>query len=187
MEYKNFSKCIACRTKINLGNYSGEFETTNLLNTLLFALVYPIEHRRDMHIKPRKFAEYLRSQDIVDCCGNEFNDDDILRYLRNAIAHQNIYVSNDAYGKKIESIRLHAQNLPNKPACKNPCDSPNCYPRRYNENDYGAICVFLFSPNQLRDITEMMLNYILETLDESSCESCPYRDKFFIRNRKDSK
>ena len=78
MEYKNFSKCIACRTKINLDYYSGKFETTNLLNTLLFALVYPIEHRKDMHIKPRKFAEYLRSQNIVDCCGNEFNDDDIL-------------------------------------------------------------------------------------------------------------
>lgn len=181
-EYKNFSRCVICRSKKTLNDYNGDFEVTMLLNTLYMVVMYPLEKRKDLHIKGKNIAKYLEAQNVLDTCGNEYKTDDIIRYLRNGLAHFNIKVTSDrGVMGQISDIKISAKNLKVKPKCQNPCETLQCQPQQYQEKD-GAICIFNFNVKLLRDFTNYMIDAVLKALADDVCKGCPYQE-----NNKDEK
>ena len=55
-EYKDFSRCVICRSKQNLHNSTGGYEVTMLLNTLYLAVMHPIERRSRINIEPEPIS-----------------------------------------------------------------------------------------------------------------------------------
>lgn len=180
-EYKSFSRCVVCRSKKNLDAYRGDFEITMLLNTLYLAVMYPLEKRDCLHMKAKKIARYLQEHGIVSTCGNEFQSDDMIRYLRNGLAHFNIEVNSDAaQDKQIRNIKIWAQNLKPKPRCKNPCERPQCIPHQYCEKKddvNNAICEFTFTIESLKAFTDFIIENVLNTLEDDVCYNCQYREE----------
>lgn len=176
-EYRDFKRCIICRSCINLSHYCGEFEETLLINTLYMAVMFPIEKRSEYHIPMAKeVAKYLEGNGNVDLHGNQFSSDDIIRWLRNALAHYNIRVE---YARnKISSIRLWAINRESKTICKQPpCKEPKCIPPQYKE-DHGEICTFTFTMAELREFTYFVVGRALNRLPDDICLNCNYNHLF---------
>lgn len=172
--YYDFSKCVICRTKKNFENYKGDFEVTMMLNTLYMSLMYILEKRDNLHFKISKIIPFLKEKQIVDIHNNNFVNDDIARCLRNALAHFNIEITNDPYGKRIEQIRLWSKNLPANAKCKGPCSNPKCIPNQYNSDKSGGICTFTFTTAQLKEYVEMVTNMALNE-ECAFCETCKFR------------
>ena len=170
-EYKDFSRCIICRSKTNLDNYHGEFEVTMLLNTLYMTVMYPIEKRREIHAKSSEISKWLTDHGIVDNCGNQHNCDDIVRYLRNGLAHYNISVTGDP----IKDIRIEAKNLPVRAACKEPCTATKCIPTPLKEVN-RSICTFNFTIKTLKEFTEFLIEHSLQQIPDDICNQCPYKE-----------
>lgn len=92
------------------------------------------------------------------------------------MAHFNIEVDSSGIpNEQISDIKIWAKNLGSKVQCTTPCESPKCLPHKYLEKD-GAICVFNFTVESLRSFTNFMINMVLETLEDSMCANCPYRE-----------
>lgn len=174
--YYDFSKCIICRSKMIFESYNGDFEVTALLNRLYLSLMQVIEKRKKLDFSPKELVSYLKKEKIVDVHGNEFNDDDIARYLRNALAHYNIEVTDDPYWQKIEQIRLWGINIEDYIKCKEPCSNPKCKPKQYkfDENDkHKAICTFTFTVPQLQKCVDVVTDKMLNN-NEDICKNCKY-------------
>lgn len=174
--YYDFSRCAICRSRDNLKNYSGDFEVTMLLNTLYLSLMFTLEKRKMLNIKTTKVIPFLKENGIVDDHNNGFTNDDIARYLRNALAHFHIEVAPDPYNKRIEQIKLWGQNEPNKPRCEEPCTQPRCLPDQYNTNAQGEICSFTFSIDQLRQFVDLVTD-VANIKDCAFCSMCQHNAK----------
>lgn len=175
-EYQNFSRCVICRSKKNLECYEGNFEITMLLDTLYLAVMYPLEKRKDLHIKAKRISNYLCENEIVNTCGNKFTTDDIARYLRNGLAHFNVEVNSGAtLDKQIRNIKIWAENVKKQPKCEPPCETPKCLPVQYKEEN-GAICVFSFTIDSLKAFTDFLIKEVMQTLDDNVCHGCPYQE-----------
>lgn len=176
--YKDFNRCLICRSAQNLKNYRGQFEVTMLLNTLYIAVLHPIEKRDALHIKAKPISKWLHENGVVKTHGNEFYPDDIVRYLRNGLAHLNIEVENNVQNseKIIGSIKINAKNQPSKSLCKVRCSDPKCLPKQYLEEG-GSICTFAFSINQLKEFTDFVIKFALEVLPNEICKDCPYKSE----------
>lgn len=172
--YYDFSRCAVCRSKENLINYHGKYEVTMLLNTLYLSLMFVLEKRQMLNFKTTKAIPFLKDNNIVDTHNNRFSNDDIARYLRNALAHFNIYVAPDPYDKRIELIKLWGQNEPDKPHCKEPCAQLRCLPQQYNANTEGEICSFTFSVEQLRQFVDLVTDAV--NIDNCAfCSMCQHK------------
>lgn len=174
--YENFSRCVICRSKKNLNDYNGLFEVTALLNTLYLAVMYPIERRAEIHVSGKKLGDFLRKNNIVYTCGNEFTQDDLIRYLRNGLAHFNVEVTPSKKENNIDRIEIYAKNLAPTRWCIESCTC-TCskrFPRSYNESN-GKICIFTFSVEKLKEFTNYVITSALEAIPDSVCNSCPYR------------
>ncbi len=175
-EYRVFERCIVCRSLFNLEHYQGEFKETLLINTLYTTVMFPIETRQKHGMaKSKKIANYLKSHNLVDYHGNEFSSDDVVRYLRNALAHYNIKV--ESYNKKVSSVKLWGVNAPDKTLCKAAvaCENPKCRPKQYKVNSYGEICTFTFTVDQLYDFTHFVIEQALSLIPDNVCNDCNYR------------
>ena len=174
-EYRNFERCVLCRTKINLRNYVGQFEETMLINSLYIALMYPIEKRRDFHLKSKKVVNYLDDIKAIDRQGNSFTSDDIVRYLRNSLAHYTVAVESD--NKVISKVKLWGINQPSKASCDSPCENQRCLPKQYESNSNGEICTFIFSIKDLREFTYFILSEALSAIPSTKCAGCAHIDE----------
>lgn len=177
-EYREFKRCVICRTRQNLKNYFGYFEETMLLNSLYMAVMFPLETRQRNHaVKSGTIVRYLREHNIVDDHGNDFDTDTIIRCLRNALAHYNLQV--ESSGNQISRIKLWSINRPYKTLCKteDACKEPRCYPMQYKTDDEGAICTFELTMKQLRDFTDMVMDHAMERMAEDKCNGCPYEER----------
>ena len=173
-EYYDFSRCVVCRTKRNLENYCGEFEVTMLINSLYLSLMYAIENRKDMGFRAKDICKFLDENNIVDKHGNSFNSDDILRYLRNSLAHFNI--KTDSLNGSISEIKFWGRNQEEKTICKEPCDNPQCIPKQFSSNENGEICTFIFSIEKLKEFTGFVMKYILKKSTSEVCAKCRYNN-----------
>lgn len=174
--YKDFSKCVVCRSMQNLRDYNGEFEVTMLLNTLYLSVMQPIEKRANLHIKATKIAEWLKEKEIVNKIDNDFSPDDLVRMLRNGLAHFNIEVNGNANTEgQISNIIISAKAASEKPHCKNPCQEKKCIPTGLNRDADNNICKFSFTLEQLREFTKHTIEYALHTLPDV-CEDCTYKE-----------
>jgi len=122
-------------------------------------------------VKSSHFTKWLEENGIVDKHGNDYNLDDVVRYLRNGLAHFNIKVNGDE--GKIENVRITAKNLKERPICKQPCDNPRCVPRQFTKNN-GSICTFSFSVDQLVRFMKLVINDSLMDHEIMRCEDCPH-------------
>lgn len=181
MEYKDFRYCPICRTVKNLHDYSGEFEITNLVVSLYFTVMRPIEKRgteQSVHIKSRHVVRYLEEQGILCKCGNEFSNDDIVRCLRNGLAHSHLKInSNASEENKIDRVLIWAINSTLEDA------------EQYNEVDIeGAkgICKFEFKisedKNQLKEFAEFMFAEAQKKIPDGLCRDCQYREELLNVN-----
>lgn len=174
-EYRDFSRCIICRSRKNLEDYSGDFEVTMLLNTLYIAVMYPFEKRSDLHLKSKKIIPKLENIWHVKCFDNSFSTDDKIRYFRNALAHYSMEVAKEPCGEKIETIRLWGINAQKKSRRKEQCDNPRSISKKYNTGDNGHIIEYTFSVDELRKFTDEVLNYMLDdVLPDDICKNCKY-------------
>lgn len=176
-EYRNFERCVICRSYKNIKDYHGDFEETMLINTLYMTVMFPIEFRQKGMIKAKQIVEYLNNKGVIETYGNAFNSDDIVRCLRNALAHFNVMV--ESYNGKVTYIRLWAKNQPKKTICKsdNACDTPKCIPRQYLEDENGEICTFVFTLRMLREFTFYVIEHTLTLLPREVCSDCEYNSK----------
>ena len=174
-EYRNFERCVLCRTKINLKNYEGQFEETMLINSLYIALMYPIEKRQSFHLKSKRVVNYLDELNAIDSHGNSFNSDDIVRYLRNSLAHYNVEVESD--NGVISKVKMWGINQPSKAICNPPCENPRCLPKQYKSNSNGEICTFILSLNDLREFTYFILSEALSAIPSTECAGCTHIDE----------
>ena len=180
-EYRNFNRCIICRAKQNLDDYSGEFEVTMLLNTLYLTVLHPIEKRANIGIKPKALSEWLHENAIVNSLENDFNHDDIVRMLRNGLAHLNIEINSAAREEKnISSVLISAKGIrpeTAKPHCAYPCDEQKCISKGLILDENNNICIFTFSVNQLNTFTKFVIDAVLSTMPDDICVGCPYLHK----------
>ena len=175
-EYRIFERCIVCRSSFNLEHYQGEFKETLLINTLYTTVMFPIETRQKYGMaKSKKIVNFLKSHNIVDYHGNEFTSDEVVRYLRNALAHYNITVESN--NSKVSSVKLWGVNAPDKALCKEAvaCENPKCRPKQYISNTHGEICTFTFTVDQLYDFTQFVIEQALSLIPNDVCDNCEYR------------
>ncbi len=181
--YEDFNRCIVCRSAKNLEDYHGKFEVTMLLNTLYITVMQSIENRKNLHIKSSKISNWLLDNGIINNCGNEFNSDDYIRYLRNGLAHFNIQVEDKVEGgsRIIDKVLISAKNQEAKSMCKMTCEVPKCIPKQFKiENE--SICIFVFTTDQLRLFTLFMIEYVLQVLPNDKCYKCGYKEEYNVNS-----
>ena len=105
---KAYFKDIAERTKKNLEKYQGEYDTTQLINSTIGLIIIPKEKCY------KKIKDSLVKQDLLDklrtaITDNTYPEDgeiialkDIIKHIRNGIAHGNIYF--DAENGEIKRV-----------------------------------------------------------------------------------
>lgn len=90
MDYKNFLKDFIERTQKNLKEYHGEYEVTQLINSLLGLVTIPQSWEYSSLDKIIfDFKEFLNNQQDDIYSNMEFKD--FIRHIRNGIAHGYIY------------------------------------------------------------------------------------------------
>ncbi len=167
--YKDFHRDVIKRSKINLENYKGDYEVTMLLNTLYMTLLHAIELRTKLHVKSKLLVKYLKDEEIVDMCENNFDSDEIIRNLRNGLAHLNIR-TNSKDEKTITGIIISSKNNTITTKCKE-CGNKNSLNKNYNEDDDGYICNFKFSIEQLRELTYLVIDSVLKDNESKETEN----------------
>lgn len=164
--YRDFARCVICRSRKNLQDYKGEFETTMLINSLYLTVMYCIETKKVPHKANSKIIEWLSQNDIINDGGNKFKREALLRQLRNGLAHFNLKTY--APEGTINTIKIWVGRWTKK---------DNRYQEFNDEEITKAICVFTFSVDQLRTFTEYVTNIVLENIDYGICSNCPYQEE----------
>lgn len=181
-EYKDFGRCVICRSLQNLCEYKGEFEVTMLLDTLYMTLLHCLEKRDSLHVKAREIRNFIDNNHIIkkNNAATSFNTDDYARYLRNGLAHLN--VSTKSTRGKISSIKIEAKAQKAVPACDSPCEQQKCIKSKTLLPD-TPICEFTFSVKQLEEFTEMVSRMALDEFSKrdecgkSICDNCKHSPK----------
>ena len=109
-----FIKCFVERTRENLNNYRGDFQVTQLINSLLGLLVFPAE--KYFHNNAQKeykqqieklLNEYEISLDTLPQSITQIELYDYFRKLRNGIAHAHIeLMSSDSNNDEIDKLKI---------------------------------------------------------------------------------
>jgi hypothetical protein len=164
-----FIKCFVERTKNNLEQYRGEFEITNLINSLLGLLVFPAQKYfpKDAKKKYKQQVEKLLNEYGVSLDTLPHNTKnhqielyDYIRKLRNGIAHAHI-----------EPISIHGSDIDQL--------------KVWNLNDSGNEdfeVTFDFTPtNSMKKLIENFSNFlenitIYELFENVSCIDFKYKD-----------
>lgn len=166
--YKDFNRCVVCRSKYNLENYDGAFETTMLLNSLYLTVMHCIE-KRDMLKTDEEFIVHWlkdRKHEVLNQCGNTFRNPKILSNLRNGLAHFNIKAFE--HGGKIERIKVWVCRWSKR---------DNKFKEFTDDEVEKAICIFDFSEGQLRDFTYELIDHFLKNAPDQVCENCKYKEE----------
>ncbi len=122
MEYED-EKSLVCRTKYNLSLYrkykSGdkskefEYEVTQLINSFLGLVVFVKEVNRDQSIVLEKFVTDNFPDQwtyVIKKKQEEYNFENYLKHIRNAISHPNEKLIVNASNKDITSITFKDYN-----------------------------------------------------------------------------
>ena len=165
-EYRDFARCVICRSRKNLQDYEGEFAKTMLINSLYLTVMYCMETKKFPHKSNRKIIEWLSQNDIINDGGNKFKREALLRQLRNGLAHFNLKTY--APEGTINTIKIWVGRWSKK---------DNRYQEFNDEEITKAICVFTFSVDQLRIFSEYVTDIVLENIDYGICGNCPYQEE----------
>lgn len=188
-KYLDFRMCVACRSYANLKSYQGNFEVTMLLNTLYMTVIQPIEKRDILHIKSKTIESWLSDEAVrIEKYGNDITSDEMVRFLRNGLAHFNILIDpegadGDPEKDSISRICIYAlDQVPER------CKDCECLVKREwkhgkLKNNENVICSFEFTVEQLRRFVDWV--YELQSksfskrtdIDEDMkkmCAKCPY-------------
>ncbi len=107
-EYKDFPRDFIDRSKANVENYSGEYETTNLINNCLGLVIIPKE-KLAKHFPKYEFDYNDKSYGItrshITRSDDGFSLWQVVRHIRNGLAHGRI--EQRVNGDRISGIRIH--------------------------------------------------------------------------------
>lgn len=186
--YMDFDRCVVCRSKTNLKLYSktdGPFEVTMLLNSLYLTVMHYIEKRTRIITEEKErlsvdagLAKWLDENSIVDSGDNTFKFAQILRNLRNGLAHFNMKVF-ESEGHIIK-IAIWSYDCCRESKCEGE-EKEGAYKKfcKY-EGDAkikNAICIFTFSVMQLNTFAEMVMDTVLSEMPDACCKDCQYHSK----------
>lgn len=181
-KYMNFDRCVVCRSRANLKLYcraDGPFEVTMLLNSLYLTAMHYIEKRKRIINNDERripvdnsIARWLEENKNVFTGKNDFKPADILRNLRNGLAHFNM--------KDFESDGHIREIIIWSHKCYREGDDEK--PIEFKQFDYGegetqiekVVCVFAFSVEQLGAFAEMLMDEVLSETPDDCCKDCPY-------------
>lgn len=155
MDYENLVRDFALRTRKNLDalraiqqSQSDVYEVTQLINSMLGLLVFP--QQRYVHRIPQVSLDELYKQGwpipkVVGDYPQVANLNQLVRYLRNAIAHFNLEFISDGFGK-IQGLKVW-----------------NTDPRRGNIITWRAELTI----DDIEKITDKFIELLLETAQPS--------------------
>ncbi len=170
---KPLDRSFTCRTNTIIQRYSGEFDATLLLNCLLGMLVVPFEKNNHKFKVQELTGEIttmftrLKEANCYDSFGNNYNDYDIIRYLRNTIAHFNVeFYSDEGKIKEFEFIS-HSIDL----YCK--LKKGNCSHKSVITGN--PVFRVKMSLKDIKELAKIIKNNILTIQNSEDCKECIYR------------
>jgi hypothetical protein len=126
-------------------------------------------------------VDELEKIQVVNKHGNKFGCDEVVRYLRNGLAHLNIIVEpSDGSEGEITKVIIYAKE---QTACNNdPCANPKCLKLKQGcidpNIDIKSICTFTFPikpDNELRKFVDFFVKHALQCLGDEICTDCRYK------------
>lgn len=152
-EYRDFKRCVICRSLQNLNAYKGKFEVTQLLNSLFYALTFPYEKQKTIG---------KTAIDKIESELRKYSDskENLLRHLRNGLSHYHLQIEPNYNAddkdtdREIEKITIWDQR-------KEDADSIA-----------SANCKFTFSVLELKEFTLFAIDTVLDELDSNICKNC---------------
>lgn len=173
--YYDFRKCTVCRSDKIRKEYSGDYGVTMLLNTMYLAVMQQLEKPEDSGITASGLIPKIREFGCeIDMYENEFCAKRIMKCLRNGLAHFNIIVMPDPYGK-IEHIIIYAQKH-DKEKCKTGSFTCMAYDTKKSVTIENIICLFNFTVEALKKTTDYIIDKVLERESEQ-CLRCDIMNK----------
>lgn len=182
--YYDFRKCTVCRSNLIRMEYRGDFGVTMLMNIMYFAVIQQLEKPEGSGIKSSELIKEMRGFGcIIDEHGNEFTSDEIMKCLRNGLAHFNIIVSPNS-NKEIEEIIIYAKKR----------KGDNRVSESFSFYDYlqkcgitieDIICCFRFPVTALERTTDYIIDKVLNERGEY-CKKC-YVNVSNRKNKYDNK
>ncbi|MCX6555476.1 MAG: HEPN family nuclease [Candidatus Aminicenantes bacterium] len=116
-EYTDFPKDFLKRTQDNLEKYSGKYEITNLINNCLGLIVIPkefiIDNIEDYELLDSEIKYGISKTNINFENKNDYSLKNIIRHIRNGIAHGRIEQKSSE--GKIVGLRIFDCNKENSP------------------------------------------------------------------------
>ena len=177
-EYKSFERCFVCRTKSLVQEYDGSKEVTLLLNALLGLLCLPVEKK---NFSASACEEMIQKFDIsISRYGNSFNSYELLRNLRNGIAHLNIETTSEV--GQISMVRIsneyHHNGCNHEPPCPEHC-VPKDFTYKVDTNKAGIKinCEFEATPSQLKKLALFIADSYLDKHAKKGthCVDCEHK------------
>lgn len=118
---KAYFKDIAERTKKNLEKYQGEYDTTQLINSTVGLIIIPKEKCYNK-IEDSLITQSLLNQLRANVTCNTYPEDgeiialkNIIKHIRNGIAHGNIYFEPENRKIKRVIVKDHRREYRNEP------------------------------------------------------------------------
>jgi hypothetical protein len=174
---KPIEESFVCRTNDFIQKYNGRYDATILLNCLLGMLVVPFEKYNDF-CRDDKRTEVIR--DIFDVLqaegryndyGNDYSNFQILRNLRNAIAHFNVKSCSE--GNQITSLIFTTYQMDKYcDLIERDCPHKNIMPETMNIVFYAELKI-----NELKELASYIKKYVLELEGKRKCQFCEYRSQ----------
>lgn len=182
--YSDFSKCTICRSIFCLNNYRGKYKVTLAINTM-YLIVMNYNERKEEIIKneamrrdiEKKVVNWLNERGIIithdstdpKSAPNPFSNEKVIINLRNGLAHLHVRVIGEPSGK-IEQVKIWVTPWAKEDK------------KQYGTFDDGAagikdaMCIFAFSPKELRAFINFFANVLLEHIrvdpNKCNCEAC---------------
>lgn len=170
-------KSFVCRTNKLIQEYNGRYDATMLLNCLLGLLVVPFEkYNNYCKDEDRTSAiggmfDRLQADGKYNSYGNDYNDFEILRCLRNAIAHFHIESISD--GNKISGFIFMAYGM-NKY-----CEAIEASCRYKNIPSESREVVFKaeLAIDDIKELAAFIKDYVLDLEENRRCKNCEYKNR----------
>lgn len=175
---KPIEKSFVCRTNKLIQEYNGRYDATLLLNCLLGLLVVPFE-KYNAHCKDvgrtsaiRDQFDQLQADGRYNSYGYDYDDFDILRCLRNSIAHFNVESICD--GGITSGFKFCAYSMDKY------CDETESICRYKNVLSETKNVVFSveLSINDIKELALLIKRFVLDLEENRKCRNCDYRNQF---------
>lgn len=173
---KPLKKSFVCRTNKAIQEYAGQYDATVLLNCLLGLLVVPFERDNQCFRNTKKtgaiedFFTRVQNNGYCNYYGKEYTPFDLIRFLRNSIAHFNVdTVSQDG---QIIAFSFFAYEM--NQFCEE--IEADCRFKHVKKDDSPTIIFEVtLTLEEIKELANIIKTCVLEIKENKNCETCDYR------------